>query len=92
MNKRIGGSLNKFLKEEGLLEESELVAAKWVIATELEHSLKVHEITKTELAEKIGTTRAGVDRLLDPKNTSVTLRTLQKAARAIGKKLRLVLV
>ncbi len=88
MNRHVGSSLNSFLDEQGLLLESELVAIKRIIAMELDHALKQHKLSKTELAHRIGTTRVGVNRLLDPENTSVTLRTLDKAARAIGKKLR----
>lgn len=92
MSKHVGSNLNKFLDEEGLLATSELIAIKRIIALELEQALEDHELTKTELAHKIGTTRAGVDRLLDPENTSITLHTLAKAAKAIGKKLHLALI
>jgi len=91
-HKHIGSTLDDFLAEENLLAETELTAIKRIIAMKLEKTLASHDITKKELAHKIGTSRAGVDRLLDPKNTSVTLHTLYKAARAIGKKLHLSLI
>ncbi len=88
-NRHIGSNLNDFLDEEGMLVDSELTAIKRIIAMELERTLgdKKKHLTKTALAHKIGTSRAAVNRLLDSKNTSVTLHTLDKAARAIGKKL-----
>jgi antitoxin HicB len=88
----IGSSLNDFLAEEDLLVESELIAIKRIVAMELGKTIVAHETTKKELACKIGTSRAAIDRLLDPQNTSITLHTLDKAARAIGKKLHLSLI
>jgi antitoxin HicB len=78
----------------GLLAESKLVAIKRIIAMELAQTLSRDEdkLTKTALADRIGTSRAGVDRLLDPQNTSVTLHTLARAAKAIGKTLHVSLV
>jgi antitoxin HicB len=92
MNKHIGSNLNDFLAEEDLLAESELVAIKRIIALELNKNIKNHKITKVALAKKLGTSRAAVERLLNVKNTSVTLHTLNKAARAVGKKLHLSLI
>ena len=89
MNPHIGSSLNSFLAEEGLLAESELIAIKRIIAMELAQTLLREKLTKAALAHRIGTSRAGVDRLLNPENTSVTLHTLDRAARAIGKTLHI---
>lgn len=88
-NRHIGSALNDFLDEENMLIDSELTAIKHIIAMELERALenKNNHLTKTALAHKLGTSRAAINRLLDSKNTSVTLHTLDKAARAIGKKL-----
>jgi len=86
-NKSIGSSFDSFLEEEGLLENAEAVAIKRVIAFELEKKMKKSHLTKKEIAEKIGTSRSALDRLLDPQNTSVTLSTLIRASRFIGKKL-----
>jgi hypothetical protein len=44
------------------------------------------------MAVMVHTSRAQLDRLLDPPNGSVTLETLMTAARAVGRELRLRLV
>ncbi len=93
MNKKnIGSSFDSFLEEEGLLEEVETTAAKRVIAWQMAQAMKEQAITKTKLAKELHTSRAQVDRLLDPDNTSVTLNTIQKAATFCGKRLKLEFV
>ncbi len=89
--KHIGSSLNDFLEEEGLLEESELVAVKRIIAMQIEKTMHDKAISKTKMAEFMGTSRASLDRLLDPVNVSITLQTLEKAARAVGKRLHVAI-
>ncbi len=89
--KHIGSSLNDFLEEEGLLEESELVAVKRIIAIQIEQTMRDKGISKTKMAEFMGTSRASLSRLLDPVNVSITLQTLDKAARAIGKRLHVAI-
>ncbi len=86
-NKHHGSSFDSFLEEEGILEEVQAVAIKRVIALELEKKMKKIHLTKKETADRIGTSRSALDRLLDPRNTSVTLNTLIKASHFIGKKL-----
>src|SRR5262249_50759817 len=88
-NKHKGSTLDNFLEEENLLEDVEAVAIKRVIAFELEKVMKKKHFSKTEMAEKLHTSRSALERLLDPENTSVTLRSLVKAAHLVGKKLRL---
>lgn len=80
-----------FLKEEGILEEVEERAMKQALALQLARLLKESELTKTEMAVRMKTSRAAVDRLLDASNTSVTLATLGKAARALGRTIRIEL-
>jgi len=87
MNKHVGSSLNDYLAEEGLLVESELVAVKRVIACHIEQAMREKDMNKTKMAAKMGTSRAALDRLLDPNNTAITLHTLEKAANAVGKTL-----
>lgn len=87
-NKHIGSSFDDFLEEEGILEEVDAAAIKHVIAFQLEMKMKKLHLTKKQTAEKMGTSRSALDRLLDPKNTAITLISLMKAARFIGKKLR----
>jgi DNA-binding Xre family transcriptional regulator len=91
-NQFIGSSFDDFLEEEMIGAEVEAGAIKKVIAYQLQETLEKEHWTKTELAQRLATSRAAVDRLLDPYNESVTLLTLQKAASVLGKKLKLVLV
>lgn len=86
-NKHKGSSFESFLEEEGLHEITEAIAIKRVIAYQLQMKIKKENLTKTEMAAMLGTSRSALDRLLDPTNTSVTLTTLIKAAHLIGKKL-----
>lgn len=92
VNKHIGSSFDDFLAEEGLLSDVEAVALKRVIAFQLEQEMKRSGLSKTELASRMETSRSAVDRLLDPENHAVTLRTLERAAGVLGKRLRLELV
>ena len=88
----IGSSLNDFLKEDGLYEEVTARALKRVIARQLGALMREEHLTKTMLAKRMQTSRAQLDRVLDPDNESVTLGTLTRAAHAVGRKLRLELV
>ena len=91
-NKHVGSSFDDFLAEDNPLAEVEAVALKRVIAYQLEQEMKRTGLTKTQLASKMETSRSAVDRLLDPENHAVTLRTLERAAGILGKRLRLELV
>ncbi len=91
-NKTLGSSFDSFLEEEGILDEVENGAVKKLIVLQIRRSLEENKMTKTELARRLETSRAAVDRLLDPENDSVTLQTLKRAAEVIGKRLRLELV
>jgi DNA-binding Xre family transcriptional regulator len=92
-NKHIGSSFDDFLKEEGILEETQAAAAKKVFALKLMKIMKEKKISKTEMTMRMHTkSRAQLDRLLDPDNASVTLLTLEKAANAVGKHLEVQLV
>jgi antitoxin HicB len=87
-----GSDFRDFLKEEGILEEVEERALKEALALALADLLKKKELTKSEMAARMKTSRAAVDRLLDASNPSVTLTTLGKAARALGCRLKIELV
>jgi len=91
-NKHIGSSLNDFLKEEGVLEETRAIALKDAVAWQVQQAMEKEKITKVEMARRMHTSRAALDRLLTPGNASVTLQTLARAARAIGRDLRIELV
>jgi len=89
MNKRhVGSKFDDFLREEQLLDAIETTAVKRVIAFQIEREMKRRKLTKSEMASRMKTSRAALERLLDPANTSVTLATLERAASALGKKLR----
>jgi antitoxin HicB len=87
-----GSDFREFLSEEGLLEQVEALALKRAIALQLEQLRKEQALTKSKLALHMKTSRAAVDRLLDASNPSVTLLTLEKAARALGRKVKVELV
>ena len=89
---RIGSSFDDFLKDEGIYEEVTARAIKRVIARQLDALMKEQGISKTKLAKSMKTSRAQLDRLLDPENESVTLGTLTRAAQAVGRNLRMELV
>ena len=91
-NPHIGSSLDAFLKEEGLYEEARAVAIKEAIAWQVQRAMETGNISKIEMARRMHTSRTALDRLLDPSNVSVTLQTLSKAARAIGRDLRIEIV
>jgi hypothetical protein len=87
-----GSSLEDFFKEVGNYEELYNQAVKEVLAYQIEQAMKEQGITKVAMAVKMHTSRAALDRLLNPANTSVTLQTLEKAAAILGKKLLISLV
>ena len=87
-----GSSFDDFLEEEGLLEETEAAALKRVIAWHLAEAMKAEGVSKKALAERLGTSRSQLDRLLDPDNPNVHLTTIARAARAAGKRLRIEMV
>lgn len=90
-HRHIGGDFDEFLRAEGLLDDAEAVATKRVIAFQIAREMERAHITKSEMARRMGTSRPAVERLLDPTNPSVTLSTLERAASAVGKRLRVEL-
>ena len=91
-NDHIGSNFDDFLEEEGLLAESEAVAIKRVLAYQIAQLMEQQKLTKTAMAERMQTSRASLNRLLDPGNESATLQTLERAALALGKKLHVEFV
>ena len=89
---RIGSSFDDFLKDDGLYEEVAARAIKRVIARQLDAQMQRHGLTKSAMARRMRTSRAQLDRLLDPDNEAVTLGTLTRAAHAVGRKLKMELV
>ena len=90
--KNIGSTFDSFLREEGIYEDASAAAMKRVVARQLESTMKEKHISKAEMARRMQTSRSALDRLLDPKNEAISLTTLQKAATAVGRQLRLELV
>lgn len=91
-NPHWGSTLEDFLDEEGIREEATTVAIKRVIAWQLAEEMKRKSITKARLADLMHTSRAQVNRILDPDKGNVTIETLQRAAHLLGRQLKLELV
>jgi predicted XRE-type DNA-binding protein len=87
-----GSTLDAFLAEEGILEEATEHAIKGVLAWQIDQEMKARNLTKAAMARRMQTSRAQLDRLLDPENSSVTLHTLHRAATVLGKRLRVELL
>ena len=81
-----GSTFDSFLEEEGIREEVEAIAIKRVLAWQLEQAMKKQQKTKQAMARQLHTSRSQLDRLLDPRNVSVTLDTITRVARALGKR------
>lgn len=91
-NAHIGSSFDDFLQEEGLLEEVNAIAAKRIIAWQIAEAMKLSGITKTEMAARMNTSRASLNRVLDANDTGLTLETLSRAAAALGRRVRFELI
>lgn len=89
---KAGQNFEDFLREQGSYEETTERAIKRVIAFQLAQAMKEKGISKVAMAEKLNTSRSQLDRLLDPDNGNVTLSTLAKAARVVGRSIKLELV
>ncbi len=88
----LGTSFDDFLNENGLYEEVTLAAAKRVLALQIIEEMREQNISKTQMAKKMQTSRSSLERLLDPENESVTLQTLNKAAHSLGRKIAVALL
>jgi hypothetical protein len=85
-------TLDDLLAEEGKREEFEAVAIKEVLAWQIAEAMKASNLSRNRLAQRMKTSRSQIGRLLDPKDGNVTLNTLQRAAKIVGRSLRLELV
>jgi hypothetical protein len=90
--KHSGSTLDSLLNEYGILEEVEAVAIKRVVAWQLAQGMKVKGLSKKAMAARMRTSRSQLDRLLDPDNAAVQLSTITRAAKVVGKKIRMQLV
>lgn len=91
-NPHIGSDFDDFMKEAGHYDEAQAIAVKRVLAYQLERDMQKVKLTKAAMARRMGTTRAQLDRLLNPENPSTTLQTLVKAAGAVGKRIKISFV
>ena len=91
-NLRTGSSFDDCLQEEDLYEEYSAIAIKRVLARQLEEEMKRQNLTKTEMAKQMQTSRAQLDRLLDPEKTGVSIETITRAASVVGRQVRIELV
>jgi DNA-binding Xre family transcriptional regulator len=91
-HKNIGSNLDDFLQEEGILAEVERAAIKEVVASQILNLMSEQKISKVEMSRRMGTSRSALDRLLDPSNASVSLKTLDKAASSLRRKLNIQFV
>jgi DNA-binding Xre family transcriptional regulator len=91
-NKHKGSDFDGFLETAGILAEAEAIAVKRVLSHQFESAMKKRRLTKLSMAKRMKTSRTALDRLLDPKNSSVTLQTMERAAVVLGKKLKISLI
>jgi DNA-binding Xre family transcriptional regulator len=85
--KHLGSKFEDFLEQEEILEECRASAIKFKIAHELGKAMSQRKISKAEMAKRLKTSRTGIERLLDPDNTSITLNTMAKVAHILGKRI-----
>jgi len=92
LKENMNNDFDEFLVDDGIYEEVNDIAIKRVIAYQLEEEMKAQNITKTKMAELMNTSRAVVNRLLNPDNSSLTLHTLESATQALGKRLNISII
>ncbi|MFW3373249.1 XRE family transcriptional regulator [Aliarcobacter butzleri] len=92
LKKNMKSDFDEFLKEEDIFEEVNNNAIKKVIAYQIAQEMKQQNITQTELAKMMNTSRTVIHKLLNPENNSLTLQSLQSVANALGKRLSISLI
>ena len=88
----LGSSFDEFLRDQDIYEEATLAAAKRVLAEQIRKAMEEQNLTKTEMAQRMHTSRSSLERLINPDNQNVTLQTLDKAAKALGRRIAVALV
>lgn len=91
-SRRIGSSFENFLKGEGVFDETNAVAIKRLLAWQLERAMAKECLSKNEMAKRMRTSRSQLDRILDPENDRIQLDTVLKAARVLGRGVRIEIV
>ena len=89
MSKHIGSNFDDFLAKDGILEEATIKAQKRLLTLQIQDIMVEANLTKSEIATRMNTSRSQLERLLDPENSSMTLDSLDRLARALGKQLRI---
>lgn len=92
LKQNMKSDFDELLKEDGIYEDVNDIAIKRVIAYQLEEEMKAQSITKTKMAKMMNTSRAVVNRLLNPDNSSLTLHTLETATNVLGKRLNISII
>ncbi len=88
----LGSSFDSFLREDALYEQVTLAATKRVLAEQIRQAMQEQHLSKSEMARRMHTSRSALERLIDPEHENVTLQTLDKAARALGRHIAVALV
>ena len=86
-NPHIGSNFDDFLEDEGIRAEVETLALKKLVSLQLQEILESEDVSKSELATRMKTSRTSVNRMLDPVNPSLTVASIGKVAAALGRKL-----
>jgi len=89
---KIGSSFSDFLEDEGLREEATAIAVKRVLAWQLQQAMEEKQISKNQMAKAMQTSRSQLDRILDPEIDRIQLDTVIKAAKVLGREVRIELV
>jgi len=91
-NPHIGSALDDLLEEDGALAKAHAIAIKRTLAWQVSRTMAEEKLSKAEMARRMRTSRAALNRLLDPDNPSVTLLTMDRVASVLGKRLKVELV
>lgn len=91
-NTHIGSDFEDFLKEEGIFDEVEATAIKKILAAEIQKKLKEKHLTKTLMAKKLNTSRSSLDRMLNPFDIAITLKTIIRIVHALNMNIQLELI
>ncbi len=87
----VGSSFEDFLKEENCYQETIAIAIKRVLAWQLMEAMNQKRLSKSQMARQMNTSRAQLDRILDPENPRIQLDTMIKAAKVVGRELKIEL-
>jgi len=91
-SKHMGQTFDQFLQEDGIYEEVQLMALKKTISQQIKMLMNKKHLKKTEMAQRMGTSRSSLDRLLNDESSNITLNTINKAALILGKRVDISLV